>query len=125
MLATGSDSDNFIGYSGNTLRIDSNQDTKGDLSYSSLSQNTLYCIYMTMGSGGAMSWYVNGSHVGNNNYNGSWSSHNVIFDSLNRYDMGGSHHSAGKFYFAGFYSKVLTSSEISSNWTIHQTRLGI
>ena len=125
MLATGSNGDNFIGYDGSTLRIDSNQDTKGDLSYSGMSTNNLYCIYMTMASNGAMSWYVNGTHVGNTNYSGSWSSHNIILDSFNHYAMGGSYQTAGKFYFGGFYSKVLTSSEISSNWTIHQTRLGI
>ena len=125
MLATGSDGNNFIGYSGGTLRIDSNQDYKGDLSYSSLSVNNLYCIYMTMASDGSMVWYVNGSQVGSNSYNGSWSSHNVIFDSLNHYDSGGSYQTEGKFYFAGFYSRVLSSSEVSSNWSAHQTRLGI
>jgi len=125
MLATGSDGNNFIGYNGGTLRLDSNQDTKGDLSYSSMNMNTLYCVYMTMASNGAMTWYVNGSHVGNSNYSGSWSSHNVIFDSFNHYDSGGSFQTAGKFYFAGFYSRVLSAVEISSNWTAHQTRLGI
>ena len=125
MLATGSDGNNFIGYDGSTLRLDSNQDVKGDLSYSGMDMNTLYCVYMTMASNGAMSWYVNGNHVGNNNYGGTWSNHNVIFDSLNHYDSGGSYQTAGKFYFAGFYSKALTSSEVSSNWTAHQTRLGI
>ena len=125
MLATGSDGNNFIGYEGSTLRIDSNQDYKGDLSYSGMNMNTLYCVYMTMASNGAMSWYVNGTHVGNNNYSGPWSSHNVIFDSFNHYDSGGSYQTAGKFYFAGFYSRALSASEISSNWTAHQTRLGI
>jgi len=125
MLATGSDSNNFIGYSGSSLRIDSNQDTKGDLSYSALNQNTLYCIYMTMASNGAMTWYVNGSNVGNNNYNGSWSSHNVIFDSLNHYDSSASYQTGGKFYFAGFYSRVLSASDMQTNWAAHQTRLGI
>ena len=125
MWATGSDGNNFIGYSGGTLRIDSNQDTKGDLSYSSMSTGNLYCVYMTIDSGGSMSWYVNGNHVGNNNYSGSWSSHNVIFDSLNHYDSGGSLQSGGKFCFAGFYNRALSESEISSNWAIHQTRLGI
>ncbi len=125
MLATGSDGNNFIGYDGGTLRLDSNQDVKGDLSYSGMNMNTLYCVYMTMASNGAMSWYVNGSNVGNNNYSGSWSSHNVIFDSFNHYDSAGSYQTAGKFYFAGFYSRALTSSEVSSNWAAHQTRLGI
>ena len=125
MWATGTDGNNFIGYSGGTLRLDSNQDIKGDLSYGSMSVNNIYCVYMTIDSGGSMSWYVNGNHVGNNNYSGSWSSHNVIFDSLNHYDGGGSYQCGGKFYFAGFYSRALNSSEIVTNWSVHQTRLGI
>ena len=125
MWATGTDGNNFIGWSGGTLRLDSNQDTKGDLSYGNMSNNNIYCVYMTMASNGSMSWYVNGNHVGNNNYGGSWSSHNVVFDSMNHYDGNGSYQTGGKFYFAGFYNRALSSSEISSNWTIHQTRLGI
>ena len=125
MWATGTDGNNFIGYDGGILRLDSNQDVKGDLSYSGMSTGTLYCVYMTMDLNGSMSWYVNGSHVGNNNYGGSWSSNNVIFDSLNHYDSSGSLQTGGKFYFAGFYSRVLSASEISTNWSAHQTRLGI
>ena len=125
MWATGSDGNNFIGFSANELRIDSNQDTKGDLSYSAMSTGNLYCVYMTMASNGSMSWYVNGSHVGNNNYSGPWSSHNVIFDSLNHYDSSGSLQTGGKFCFAGFYSRALSESEVTSNWAVHQTRLGL
>ena len=80
---------------------------------------------MTMDSSGYMKWYVNGNHVGDNNYGGPWSSHNVIFDSFNHYDSSGSLQTGGKFYFAGFYSRALSASEISSNWSVHQTRLGI
>ena len=126
MWATGTDHNNFIGYSGNTLRIDSNQDIKGDLdNITNLNNNTLYCVYMTMDSSGYMKWFVNGSHVGDNNYGGTWSNDNVIFDSFNHYNSDGSLQTGGKFYFAGFYSRVLSASEISTNWSVHQTRLGI
>ena len=125
MLATGRDGNNFIGWDGGTCRLDSNQDVKGDLSYSGFSNNTLECLYMTIDSSGSMAWYRNGSQVGTNTYSGSWSSHNVIFDTLGKYDTGGSYQTGGKFYFAGFYDRALSASEVSSNWTAHQTRLGI
>jgi len=126
MWATGSDANNFLGYSGSSLRLDSNQDVKGDLTgYSSMSNDTLYCVYVTMASNGAMEWYVNGSSVGSTTYDGTWSNDNVIFDSLNHYDGSGSLQTGGKYYFAGFYSRVLSGAEVSTNWTAHETRLGI
>ena len=44
---------------------------------------------------------------------------------FNHYNSDGSLQTGGKFYFAGFYSRVLSASEISTNWSVHQTRLGI
>ena len=125
MLATGRDGNNFIGWDGGTLRLDSNQDIKGDANYSGFNNYTLECLYMTINSSGSMAWYRNGSQVATNSYSGSWSSHNVIFDSLGKYDTGSSYQTGGKFYFAGFYNRALSASEVSSNWTAHQTRLGI
>ena len=124
MWATNKDSNNFLGYDSGILRLDSNADVKADLSYSSMVTNQLYCVYATMNTGGKMNWWVNGIYAGESTFGGDWEFDGATFNSLDRYDTNGSYQVGGKFYFAGFYNRALTPSEIESNWNAHQTRLG-
>ena len=123
MWPTNMDSNNFLGYDGNTLRLDSNGDVKADLSYSGMVANQLYCVYATMNKGGKMNWWVNGIFVGESTFNADWEFDGVSFNSIDRYDNSNSYQVGGKFYFAGFYNRALTPAEIKSNWNVHQTRL--
>ena len=131
MFFTGQDGDNFIGQStGGGWRIDSNQDQKADATGTDIG-NGINVIYVTMNSDGLVRYYLNGSEDVNcyyKNSSGQWSGDNIIINSMNSYSSPGasmSYASDHYFYFAGAYNRVLTASEIASNTTAHNTRLGI
>jgi len=130
MMATNNDGDNFIGIYDNYLhRLDSNNNIKGDLSLSNISYatNTIHCFYVTMKTDGNMTWFHNGSTLGSVTFGDGtnvWAADSAVFKFIDRYS-GTSLHSEGRFYFSGFYDRDLSSSEVSSNWSAHQTRLGI
>ena len=128
MMATNNDGNNFIGITGSLHRLDSNNDVKGDLNVGSgYTENTIHCFYMTMESNGNITWYHNGSSVGNVTFGTSsnpWSADSYVCKFIDRYS-GTSLHTEGRFNFSGFYDRALSSSEVSSNWSAHQTRLGI
>tara|TARA_S200000501_G_scaffold235573_1_gene220910 strand:+ start:273 stop:1007 length:735 start_codon:yes stop_codon:yes gene_type:complete len=130
MLATNNDGDNFIGvYADYLHRLDSNNNIKGDLSLSNISYatNTIHCFYMTMETNGNITWYHNGSNIGSVTFGDGtnvWAADSAVFKYINRYGSE-SLQSSGRFHFSGFYDRALSSSEVSSNWSAHQTRLGI
>tara|TARA_B100001175_G_scaffold34187_1_gene24884 strand:+ start:1302 stop:2021 length:720 start_codon:yes stop_codon:yes gene_type:complete len=128
MTATNNDGNNFIGITGSLHRLDSNNDVKGDLNAGSgYAENTIHCFYMTMETNGNMTWYHNGSNVGSVAFGGggnAWNIDSAVFKFIDRYS-GTSLHTEGRLHFSGFYDRALSSSEVSSNWSAHQTRLGI
>ena len=130
MMATNNDGDNFIGvYADYLHRLDSNNNIKGDLSLSNISYatNTIHCFYVTMKADGNMTWFHNGSTLGSVTFGDGtnvWAADSAVFKFIDRY-QGTSLHSEGRFHFSGFYDRDLSSSEVSSNWSAHQARLGI
>ena len=131
MFFTGQDGDNFIGQStGGGWRIDSNQDQKADASGTDIGSG-INVIYITMNSNGYVEYYLNGSEDANCYYqssSGQWSGDNIIINSMNSYGAPGANMSYASnhyWYFSGVYNRVLTASEIASNTTAHNTRLGI
>ena len=130
MLATNNDGDNFIGITGTLHRLDSNNNIKGDINVGSgYNANTIHVFYFTMQTNGTITWYHNGSSIGSVTFGdpGSgqgWNNDSAVFKFLNRYGYD-SLQSSGRFNFAGFYNRALSSSEIASNWSAHQTRLNM
>ena len=131
MLATNNDGDNFIGITGTLHRLDSNNNIKGDLNVASASyqENVVLCFYMTMETNGTITWYHNGNNQGSVTFGDpgagqGWSNDSAVFKYINRYG-GNSLQSSGRFCFSGFYDRALSSSEVSSNWSAHQTRLNM
>ena len=130
MFATNDDYNNFIGITGGLHRLDSNNNIKGDLNAGSgYTANTIHCFYFTMETNGTITWYYNGSSVGNVTFGDpgagqGWSNDSAVFKYINRYG-GNNLQSSGRFCFSGFYDRALSSSEVASNWSAHQTRLNM
>ena len=129
MLATNNDGDNFIGITGTLHRLDSNNNVKGDLNVASANhqENVVNCFYMTMETNGTITWYHNGNNLGSVTFGDGtnlWAADSAVFKYINRYG-GNSLQSSGRFCFSGFYDRALSSSEVSSNWSAHQTRLNM
>ena len=106
------------------FRLDSNQDIKADYQASSntVPNNQEVTFYFTMSASGTFKVYKNGTFVGSGNYVGTWTDDNVVFEYLDKYS-GTSYQWTKQMFFAGFYNRELSASEISSNQAYHNLRL--
>ena len=124
MMATNNDGNNFIGQINDNFRLDSNQDIKADYQASSntVPNNQEVTFYFTMSASGTFKVYKNGTYLGSGNYVGTWTDDNVVFEYLDKYS-GTSYQWTKQMFFAGFYNRELSASEISSNQDYHNLRL--
>ena len=124
MMATNNDGNNFIGQNNDLFRLDSNQDTKADYSAptGTVPNNQEVTFYFTMSASGTFKIYKNGTFVGSGTYSGTWTDDNVVFEYLDRYS-GANYQWTKQMFFAGFYNRELSASEISSNQAYHNLRL--
>ncbi len=124
MMATNNDGNNFIGQTNDLFRLDSNQDIKADYQAptNTVPNNQEVTFYFTMSASGTFKIYKNGTFVGSGTYSGTWTDDNVVFEYLDRYS-GSSYQWTKQMFFAGFYNRELSASEISSNQAYHNLRL--
>ena len=124
MMATNNDGNNFIGQINDNFRLDSNQDIKADYQAASntVPNNQEVTFYFTMSASGTFKVYKNGTYLGSGNYVGTWTDDNIVFGYLDKYS-GSSYQWTKQMFFAGFYNRELSASEISSNQAYHNLRL--
>ena len=124
MMATNNDGNNFIGQINDNFRLDSNQDIKADYQAASntVPNNQEVTFYFTMSASGTFKVYKNGTYLGSGNYVGTWTDDNIVFGYLDKYS-GTSYQWTKQMFFAGFYNRELSASEISTNQAYHNLRL--